>query len=232
MPVTPAWSDLVLRLLCTIAAGAIIGFDRGEHGRAAGLRTTLLVSLAACLAMIQTNILMNTTGKVPDSFAVMDLMRLPLGILSGMGFIGAGAIVRRGSGVLGVTTAATMWFATVLGLCFGGGQFALGGAGLICGVGVLTGLRPIEARVKRERRAKLVIVTTGRGPDAESLRASLATERYKIDSCGIARTARGEKLKLTCQVTWRGDKDQAEPPEFIESLSSNPDVLQFSWKPV
>jgi putative Mg2+ transporter-C (MgtC) family protein len=62
-----------------------------------------------------------------------------LGILSGMGFIGAGAIVRTGSLVRGLTTAATLWFVTVLGLCFGGGQLALGLAVLALGVLVLGG---------------------------------------------------------------------------------------------
>ncbi|HEY3838677.1 MAG TPA: MgtC/SapB family protein [Bryobacteraceae bacterium] len=232
MPLSPEWSDLLLRLLCTLAAGALIGFDRGEHGRAAGLRTTLLVSLAACLAMIQTNLLLNSTGKAPNSFVVMDVMRLPLGILSGMGFIGAGAIVRRDSAVLGVTTAATLWFATVLGLCFGGGQYGVGGAGLVCGVLVITGLRPLEARLKREHRATLVVVTTVHGPDAESLRATLERQHYKINSCGIVRNAGGEKRKLTCHVTWRARQDDTATPQLIESLSSNPEVLQFSWKPV
>ena len=68
---------------------------------------------------------------------MMDLMRLPLGILSGMGFIGAGAIFRRGDAVVGVTTAATLWFVTVMGLCFGAGQLPLGAAMLAVGLGVL-----------------------------------------------------------------------------------------------
>ena len=67
-----------------------------------------------------------TTGKPTDSFVTLDLMRLPLGILTGMGFIGAGAILKKGDIVLGVTTATTLWFVTVLGLCFGGGQWILG----------------------------------------------------------------------------------------------------------
>ncbi len=91
-----------------------------------GLRTTLLVALAASVAMIQMDLLFFTDGKSSNSFAVMDLMRLPFGILTGVGFIGAGAIVRRDDMVLGVTTAATMWFATVVGLCMGGGQIILG----------------------------------------------------------------------------------------------------------
>lgn len=119
MPTTLGWNEIALRLTLTVIAGGLIGLNRGEHGRPAGLRTTLLVCLAASVAMIQTNLLIRTLGKTPDSFVVMDVMRLPLGILSGMGFIGAGAIVRRDNMVLGVTTAATLWFVTVIGLCFG-----------------------------------------------------------------------------------------------------------------
>jgi putative Mg2+ transporter-C (MgtC) family protein len=101
-------------------------WDRGEHGRAAGLRTTLLLSLAACVAMLQGNALMYIVGKTPDSFVVLDLMRLPPGILSGVGFIGAGAILRRDNLVIGVTTAATMWFVTVLGYASAADSWAWG----------------------------------------------------------------------------------------------------------
>src|SRR5215467_14403800 len=131
MALALTWHDVALRLALSVVAGAVLGIDRGEHGRPAGLRTTLLVCLAAAVAMIQTNLLLGTAGKTGSSFAVLDLMRLPLGILTGMGFIGGGAILRRDNMVMGVTTAATLWFVTVLGLCFGGGQIGLGMAGLV-----------------------------------------------------------------------------------------------------
>jgi putative Mg2+ transporter-C (MgtC) family protein len=107
MPITIEWPEIALRLALTVVAGTLIGLNRSEHGHSAGLRTTLLVCLAASVSMIQVNLLLPIAGKSPDSFAVLDLMRLPLGILSGMGFIGAGAIVRTGSLVRGLTTAAT-----------------------------------------------------------------------------------------------------------------------------
>ena len=69
----------------------------------------MLVALAAAISMIQVNLLLPSAGKPSDSFVMLDLMRLPLGVLSGMGFIGAGAIVRRNDLVQGVTTAATLW---------------------------------------------------------------------------------------------------------------------------
>ena len=130
----------MLRLVITLAAGAIIGFNRGEHARPAGLRTTILVCLAASASMIQVNLLLSMSNQ-KQSLVTLDLMRLPLGILSGMGFIGGGAILRRGNLVLGVTTAATLWYTTVMGLCIGGGQIRLGLMLLGLAVFVLWGLK-------------------------------------------------------------------------------------------
>ena len=87
MPLSPTWADIAVRLALTVLAGAIIGLNRGAHGHAAGLRTTILVCLAASVAMIQANILLPLSGKTSESFAVMDLMRLPLGILTGVGLV-------------------------------------------------------------------------------------------------------------------------------------------------
>ena len=119
------WQEIAWRLALAVIGGTLLGINRSERGMNAGLRTTLLVTVAAAVSMIQVNLLLGTSGKTPESFVMMDLMRLPLGILTGMGFIGAGAILRNGDRVKGVTTAATLWLATVLGLCFGGGQHGL-----------------------------------------------------------------------------------------------------------
>jgi putative Mg2+ transporter-C (MgtC) family protein len=158
MPLNIGWGEIALRLALTVVAGILIGINRSEHGHAAGLRTTLLVCLAASLSMLQVNLLLPMTGKTSSSFAVMDLMRLPLGILSGMGFIGAGAIVRKDNFVHGLTTAATLWFVTVLGLCFGGGQLALGLVGLALGVLVLEVLKRVEYQLREDRHAVLSVI--------------------------------------------------------------------------
>ena len=231
MPISPSWPDIALRLVCTIAAGLLIGFDRGEHGRPAGMRTTLLVCMAASVAMIQANMLMPTAGKPGNSFVVLDLMRLPLGILSGMGFIGAGAILRRGSGIVGVTTAATLWFTTVLGLCFGGGQIYLGLAGLAIGLVVLRGLRPLEASLKQERQGTLVVILTAAGPLAEGIRASLEAQQYRIASFAVVHSEGGDHQKFTWQVTWRGLRRDSSVPEIVHSLSVHPGVTKVSWSP-
>src|ERR1700685_3984086 len=180
MPLTLTWHDIALRLALSVAAGALIGLDRGEHGRPAGLRTTLLVCLAAAVAMIQAHLLLLTTGKTADSFVTLDLMRLPLGILTGMGFIGGGAILRRDGFVVGVTTAATLWFVTVIGLCFGGGQIALGIAATALGMLVLSGLRWFDYHMKQEQHGILYLRTERDQPNQEAIRATVQQYGYKI----------------------------------------------------
>src|SRR5579871_3857751 len=101
MPLEIHWPDIAIRILSALIASGMIGLNRTEHGHAAGLRTSILVCLAACVAMIQVNLLLPLAGRPPNSFVMNDLMRLPLGILSGMGFIGAGAIVRRDNLIAG-----------------------------------------------------------------------------------------------------------------------------------
>ena len=164
MSVDLTWPDLVIRLVCTRIAGAIIGYDRGEHGKAAGLRTTVLVCMAASVAMLQMNYLLPLAGRASDSFVTNDLMRLPLGILTGVGFIGGGAILRRGSLIVGVTTAATLWYVTVVGLCFGGGQMLLGWLATATGIVVLWGLRWVENIMSFEQHASLALTLDQSGP--------------------------------------------------------------------
>jgi len=95
MTVTVTGTGVALRLLAALVAGGLIGFDRPTRGRIAGLRTTMLMCLAAIGAMIEANLMLEVTGRTTQSFTMMDALRFPLGILSGIGFIGAGHIVGR-----------------------------------------------------------------------------------------------------------------------------------------
>lgn len=231
MPVTLDWHHIALRLALTFIAGLVIGFNRGEHGRAAGMRTTLLVCLAASIAMIQTNLLMNTVGKTQNSFVVMDLMRLPLGILSGMGFIGAGAIVRKDTLAIGVTTAATLWFTTVMGLCFGGGQLRLGVAALGLGLGTLWGLKYVEQLMRQDVRARLTLTILKDGPTDETIRASITQNKCLIISWGIAYMDRGERREVRSEIQRRIHASDTRPPPFVAQLAQMPRVEGLQWEP-
>jgi putative Mg2+ transporter-C (MgtC) family protein len=230
MPVSLTWSEIAIRLLCTVVAGALIGMNRTEHGRAAGLRTSILVALAACIAMLQVNLLLPLAGRSSDSFVMNDLMRLPLGILSGMGFIGAGAIVRRDNFVVGVTTAASMWFLTVIGLCIGGGQIALGLVGMMLGILLLTGLELIEDRMNQDHQGKFLIVTSVSGPDEDQIRAILETGGFRISSSAFA-AANGADSEWSCEVHWRAKPYATRVPEAIRVLSAHMGVVRIVWTP-
>jgi putative Mg2+ transporter-C (MgtC) family protein len=231
MPLTLTWQEIALRLTLSVTAGALIGLDRGERGRPAGLRTTLLVCLAAAVAMIQTNLLLATKGRASDSFIMLDLMRLPLGILTGMGFIGGGAILRRDNIVLGVTTAATLWFVTVVGLCFGGGQIALGIAAFALGMIVLEGLRWFEYRMKQEQHGTLHLTTEGDKPEQGAIRALVQQAGYKITGVSsVACDNQARKRQLEFNVQWRSAPHNVDVPPFLRDLVSDPHVITALWK--
>lgn len=229
MPLTLTWHEIALRLALSVVAGALMGLDRGERGRPAGLRTTLLVCLAAAIAMIQANLLLVTTGKTGDSFVTLDLMRLPLGILTGMGFIGGGAILRRDGLVLGVTTAATLWFVTVMGLCFGGGQIKLGIAAFALGMMVLEGLRWFDYRIKHEHHGILHLTTARGEPKQEAIRDTVQQAGYKI--IGLSSVAcDNQKRELEFMVQWRSAPHNLDVPPFLSDLTSDPHVATVLWK--
>jgi putative Mg2+ transporter-C (MgtC) family protein len=231
MTTSLTWQDIALRLALTVLAGALVGFNRGEHGRPAGLRTTLLVCLAASLSMIQANLLLGTAGRRSDSFVMLDLMRLPLGILSGMGFIGGGVILRRNNLVLGVTTAATLWFVTVLGLCFGAGNLALGSAATVIGLFVLWALKWLEANLPRDRQGTLVLSLRGDAVSEEEVRRMIVASRYRVIASGITYDRAENSRELTCELGWRAFPADSEMPSVLKMLEQLSGVTKLQWHP-
>jgi putative Mg2+ transporter-C (MgtC) family protein len=181
----------------------VIGYNREARSHAAGLRTTMLVGLAASVVMIQANLLLPLTGKTPESFGVMDLMRLPLGVLTGVGFIGGGAILKRGRAITGVTTAATLWVMTAVGLCFGGGQIGLALAATALSVFTLWALRAVDAWMPREQRASLIIAATAGFSASADLDMLIAPLGYRADfRSQTAGSGPGHPPVLRYEVRW------------------------------
>jgi putative Mg2+ transporter-C (MgtC) family protein len=230
MPLHLDWAEVALRLALTVVAGGLIGINRNEHSRPAGLRTTLLVCLAASAAMIQANLLLPTRARPPDSFIMMDLMRLPLGILSGIGFIGAGAILRRGDIVTGVTTAATLWFVTVMGLCIGGGQIGLGMTLLVLGLVILSLLKKVEQHIPQQLRGSLILLIDDTGPAEDEVRAMLDSAGLKMVSLSLDYATASRHLRLSCDVRWQGRPDDNRTPLILNQFSQRPGILKVRWK--
>lgn len=223
------WPVIALRLILTLLAGTLLGADRSRNGHPAGLRTVILVTLAASVAMIQMDLLLPTSGKTPSSFGVMDMMRLPLGILTGVGFIGAGAILRRGNMILGVTTAATLWFATVVGLCIGGGQVILGSAAALIGYFVLGAMRSLERRFERYQPATLTLIAAENVFAPGDLRARLEGAKFRVKSISVAYSHEERRQRIRCEVRWP-TTDPAEVPPLLKDLERTPGLVQISWR--
>ena len=228
MPLSVTWVDLAIRIVCTLIAGIVIGYNRGEHGKAAGLRTTVLVCLAAAVAMLQVNYLLTLSGRSSDSFVMNDLMRLPLGILTGVGFIGGGAILRRGDIVVGVTTAATLWFVTVVGLCFGGGQLLLGWTATLVGCGVLWGLKWIESLMIVSRNARLTLTVDQDGPDETDIRRR--TSDREVDIVEINLAIKDDVRTYTLNVRDIRRPNDTSLPHLVEEFARQRGVKEVHWR--
>ena len=230
MPLHITWADIALRLVSALIAAAILGYNRGEHGKAAGLRTTMLVCLAAALAMAMVNILLPLAGRSPDSFVTTDLMRLPLGILTGVGFIGGGAILRRANLVTGVTTAATLWYVTVVGLCFGGGQFLLGCIATAIGALVLWAAEWVERLMAVECRARLSMTLDDAGPADEAIRRRLRESALVVKVAAV--TVESGRRTHVYEVSEMRTPSDARIPPVVEALGREPGVRCVQWQPI
>lgn len=114
--------ELLFRILLAAILGALIGYERQFKHKSAGLRTNILVCVGSCLIMILSNLIYeNVEGKTNA-----DPARLAAQVVSGIGFLGAGAIIKEGVNVIGLTTAACIWVVAGVGLAIGGGYYQIG----------------------------------------------------------------------------------------------------------
>jgi putative Mg2+ transporter-C (MgtC) family protein len=135
------WLEIVARLSLSVLVGAVIGLNRDLHHKQAGVRTNALVSLGSALA-----VLASVPPGASDAHATDVLSRVIQGILTGIGFLGAGVILRDpvSRHVSGLTTAAAIWLAALLGAACGAGAYAAVVVALILGLGAIAFGGPIE----------------------------------------------------------------------------------------
>ncbi|MBN1500811.1 MAG: MgtC/SapB family protein [Spirochaetes bacterium] len=150
-----AFATILVRVLAAVLAGFLIGFERATHSQPAGIRTHMALALGACGIMIMSIML-------PVQFAHVtpngDPGRMAAQVISGIGFLGAGAIMRYGFTIKGLTTAASMWTTSGIGLIFGAGLYILG---LICTlmlVFILHFVDIIESWLLKKRNVRVITV--------------------------------------------------------------------------
>jgi putative Mg2+ transporter-C (MgtC) family protein len=147
------WLEIVERLAAALAAGGAIGLDREWLRKPAGLRTHMIFALAsAMMSVMALELYFGQIDRGPGSNP--DATRILQGIITGMSFLGAGAILRGQHRVHGLTTGAGVWLAGGLGIVFGLGQYRLGVVALVFGLIVLIFIRMIEPKdIKKQRQA-------------------------------------------------------------------------------
>lgn len=160
--------DYMLRILIAVIFGFCIGLERELTNKYAGLRTHILVCLGACVFTLISIYGFPTFAPgdnvlIDQATGIRDTSRVAAQIVTGIGFIGAGTVLRNGPIVLGLTTAATLWIAASIGMACGAGMFEIAFAGTLLSISTLVSIRVFERKVlpnstKRTKRVKLVIV--------------------------------------------------------------------------
>lgn len=218
--------DIFMRLGATAITAGVIGLDRETRGQAVGLRTTVLVSVTAALAMILSESLIASHVSVdwhPDPG------RIAVGVLTGIGFLGAGAIMKDGQHIRGLTTAALLWYVTVQGLAFGGGYYLLGAIGWGGAVFTAVFMRIIERHLPRDVRG-VVILSTAVDIDEAALRRSLAGLGLTITAVTLChdRIADVRRLRAECRFTRRDELALAR--QVVATLGGLPGVREVAWE--
>jgi len=180
-PSLPGSYELMVMLKLSLAAlaGGMIGMERERHGRPAGLRTHLLVCVASCLMMVISEaFVLKYSGLNVNSVIRLDPARTAAQIISGIGFLGAGVILKEGINVRGLTTAASLWMVAALGMAFGIGLFIIGGLSTVMALASLIWLKKFEPVINKDRYTNLK-VTAGIRPELEEEIQQLFDE-YKL----------------------------------------------------
>ncbi|MBI5188785.1 MAG: MgtC/SapB family protein [Nitrospirae bacterium] len=204
--------EIIIRLLLGALLGGIIGFERRTHGSPAGLRTQLLVCVACVLIMI----ISESYYTINLLYARVDPLRIAAGVMTGVGFLGGGVILKMGASIQGLTTAACIWIVAAIGIAIGAGQYIAGIAGFIITFFSLWVLRVVETRIPRTIYKYITLVTDESG-DEKTIRSIFEDRGFKINKMDYEiEFPRKEKTYIFIIVT----KEDISMKEIIEAVSN------------
>jgi putative Mg2+ transporter-C (MgtC) family protein len=223
--------DLVIiaRVTGALLIGALIGFERTFHGRPAGFRTHSLVCIASALLMIVTVYQNDWMTHVSQEAIRTDPTRMAQGIKTGIGFLGAGVIFKEGLTVRGLTTAASIWVTSAIGILIGIGFYFLAVVGAIATLIVLSVFRLIEQRLPTELYYQHVLRFERSKVMAEDdMRALIAGHGFSIANLS-SRVIEGGDL-FEYRMTLR-NRDPRQAEILSRKLRAQPEVIEFRIAP-
>jgi putative Mg2+ transporter-C (MgtC) family protein len=229
----PAMLDIDLQiaipLLAALAAGSLIGLERTYHGRPAGFRTHALVCLASALLMQVTTHQSQWMTGVPLEAIRLDPTRMAQGIMTGIGFLGAGVIFKEGLTVRGLTTAASIWITAALGVLYGIGFYFPAVLATIYVLGTLALFRWFEHLLPTQNYVAIALrFARDRAPDESEIRSLLEQAGFKVTGMSYRLEEAGSAFQYdTIGMTL----DRDDPGRLAEALRGRGDLLSFSISP-
>jgi putative Mg2+ transporter-C (MgtC) family protein len=186
--------DVILRLLVAGILGGLIGFEREMHQQPAGLRTHIILVLGAALAMC---ISINLSIQFHTAATNGDPERLAAQVISGIGFLGAGAIFRFGAGVKGLTTATSLWTTAIVGLATGAGYLLIGIITTALVLFALKGLDLVEKKFIRSRMTRTIIIKGSDRPGfVEEVKSTLAKFDIPLKSVSLVKNLKNKEIQI------------------------------------
>jgi putative Mg2+ transporter-C (MgtC) family protein len=217
--------EILLRLLAALALGGALGLERSYHGRPAGFRTHALVGLASGALML-VSVYEAEWFQSPGMLrAAIDPTRMAQGIMTGIGFLGAGVIMREGLSVRGLTTAASIWITAGIGILAGIGFYLPAVMTTVISLAALSGFRWIERHIKTESYAQLVVVfIADRAPHQDDIVALAKQHGFNV-------SALNHRFKREDSIMEYGmtvhSIDRTAFPRLSDTLRKREDVLEF-----
>jgi len=208
MTVIP-FNEILLRLGLSLVLGGVIGFERERDNQPAGLRTHMILVIGACLAMILSINMGVISGNDPARIAAQ--------VISGIGFLGAGAILRYGFNVKGLTTATTLWTMAIVGLVLGAGYYWVAIISTVVMLVVLAALDQIEKKHVRVNVVRNIVVDLhDRKSVLREVRKTIQSLTDKVMAYSIQKSVKNKHLRLELTARF---KNREKLETLVEELS-------------
>jgi putative Mg2+ transporter-C (MgtC) family protein len=223
------WSNMALHMMVAIVAGGLIGLERSYHGRPAGFRTHTLVCLASSVLMLLTLYQERWFAAVSPDTIRIDPTRMAQGVMTGIGFLGAGVIMKEGLSVRGLTTAASIWITAAIGILAGVGLYDGVALATVLTLGALSVFRWIEAKMPAQLYGHhhVTFRRDATMPEAE-LRALI--NGHGVSVANLSYRLNGEGRYFEYRMTIR-TSSWSNADRLARTLSGMPSVVEFRIAP-
>ena len=209
--------SIVIRLSLAMAAGAFIGLERTYHGRPAGFRTHVLVATASSLLMLLTSFHLRLVPADQLDAIRIDPTRMAQGIMTGIGFLGAGVIVKEGLTVRGLTTAGSIWITAAIGIMIGGGLYFAALVAEVIALGALAVFRWLEAKLPSLEFGMLVVSQKRESALTEPELTEIISS-HDIDCIGTSYHLHGGVLKFEIELRTRHGENFRKLAETLQGM--------------